>query len=203
MKPNVPHDYLYRTDSDKNLRSIAKKGLLCVGFTSVKWQTQTAQPYETEVASLAGLTTPPEELMYAPRLYFFLDEDSARDWNRSFSFPPYHLRSVLRFSRLAPRLKDENLFFYDGCFSNTLNAVYAVCPGAQVNGLGIEPEHIEVLTERGWIPIVEHADHLRAEVEAETEAEATRQAVLYAATPTRIRVGDGGRLARLLRRLGS
>jgi hypothetical protein len=202
MKPNIPHDYLYRTDSNKNLRSIAEKGLLCVGPTSVAWQTQTDQPYETEAAGLAGLTIPPEELLRAARLYFFLDEESARDWNRSFSFPPYNLRSVLRFSRRAARLKDNNLFFYDGCFSDTLNAVYVVCVGAQGNTLGIEPEYIEVSTDSGWTPISAYAEQLRAQDEAEAQAEAARQARLYAPTQPRVCADEGGRLARLLRRLG-
>lgn len=195
MRPSVPSDYLYRTDSNKNLHSIAEKGLLCVGPTSVQWPTQSDLPYETEVASLAGLAIPPENLVREPRLYFFLDEESACGWNRSFSFPPYNLRSVLRFSRRAPRLMDDNLFFYDGCFSNALNAAYVVCPGNLVDALGVEPEYIEVSTGVGWRPIVRHAELLRA------RAEAPRWKGRPATSPPAVPADDDGWLTRLLRHL--
>ena len=199
MRPNVPRDYLYRTDSNKNLCSIAEKGLLCVGPTSVQWQAQGDLPYETELASLAGLAVPAEDLVREPRLYFFLDEESARGWNQGFSFPPYNLSSVLRFSRRAPRLTDESLFFYDGSFSSGSTAAYVVCPGTQVGAVGVEPEYIEVLTRKGWKPVVEYAERLRARA----EAKAARRASHRTPPPSTARTDDGGWLTRLIRYLYS
>jgi hypothetical protein len=70
---------------------------------------------------------------------------------------------VLRFSRQAPTLRDDSLYFVDGACLAEDRAVYVPCPGASIGDGVVEPEFIEVrINNSTWLPISDYVARRRA-----------------------------------------
>lgn len=185
----IPCDYICRVDSSTNVESIAEVGLRCGPATRMgKWGGSPDAMPETDSARQAGLRVPEGELLHKPRVFFFLESARAlilqRAFNRTNRLSRIPRDVILRFSRRAPALSDDHLFFVDGACGPRDRAVYVVCPGANVGDGVVEPCFIEIRLPNGtWMPLLDYVARRKANRAKRAEKVALQKARRAKPTP--------------------
>lgn len=146
--------YLYRCDYKKNLLSIKTVGFKC-GKPSREvdeWaiDKDSIIPGESISANQKGYAIPPDDIILAPRIYFYWKFKPA--FQKASSSLPNKLQLVIRFSPIMSSFKNESLYFTDGLFADPTEAAYVCFPNNQIDDVIIKPSQIEVfLDEDKWI----------------------------------------------------
>lgn len=200
----VPRDYICRVDSIANIESIAEVGLRCGPATRMgKWGNSPDAMPETDSARQAGLRVPEDELLHKPRLFFFLELEPAlvlqRTFNRTNRLSRMPRDVILRFSRRAPALRDDHLFFVDGACGPKERAVYVVCPGANVGDSVVESCFIEIRLSNGtWMSLLDYVARRKVNRARRAEKAALQKAERSKPTPPPPQFGGRRWLRKLL-----
>lgn len=106
----IPTDFIYRIDLINNIEGIAGAGFRCGRPTRMVDHLNRVNTLpETDWARDKGLCTLEEDILHAPRVFFYLDITQAKRWQRNWNRGRRGMLSprwvLLRFSRRSPTLQ--------------------------------------------------------------------------------------------------